>query len=147
MGEGERSGADRNNAYPSPRTHIHRPERISVTPNAYLSSRAQRGICFIAGEGSSLAALGMTGTPKHEPVADAKHRLLGHNLKAAAPVETHVPGPVCFQITNALVLVEQLARSEEHTSELQSLMRSSYAVFCLKKQKKNKEQYTQTYKQ
>src|SRR3546814_6753587 len=35
-----------------------------------------------------------------------------------------------------------LARSEEHTSELQSLMRISYAVFCLKK-KKNK-QHTQT---
>src|SRR3546814_2146855 len=30
-------------------------------------------------------------------------------------------------------------RSEEHTSELQSLMRISYAVFCLKKKKKNKE--------
>src|SRR3546814_6312381 len=30
-----------------------------------------------------------------------------------------------------------LVRSEEHTSELQSLMRNSYAVFCLKK-KKNK---------
>src|SRR3546814_9349276 len=29
---------------------------------------------------------------------------------------------------------EQLLRSEEHTSELQSLMRISYAVFCLKKQ-------------
>src|SRR3546814_2312345 len=29
-------------------------------------------------------------------------------------------------------------RSEEHTSELQSLMRSSYAVFCLKKKKKKK---------
>src|SRR3546814_7451281 len=29
-------------------------------------------------------------------------------------------------------------RSEEHTSELQSLMRISYAVFCLKKQKKNR---------
>src|SRR3546814_6372324 len=28
-------------------------------------------------------------------------------------------------------------RSEEHTSELQSLMRSSYAVFCLKKKNKN----------
>src|SRR3546814_1358339 len=28
-------------------------------------------------------------------------------------------------------------RSEEHTSELQSLMRISYAVFCLKKNKKN----------
>src|SRR3546814_2908188 len=30
-----------------------------------------------------------------------------------------------------------LVRSEEHTSELQSLMRISYAVFCLKKQKTN----------
>src|SRR3546814_1611644 len=30
-------------------------------------------------------------------------------------------------------------RSEEHTSELQSLMRISYAVFCLKKKKKKKE--------
>src|SRR3546814_4644634 len=29
------------------------------------------------------------------------------------------------------------ARSEEHTSELQSLMRISYAVFCLKKKKQN----------
>src|SRR3546814_3068273 len=31
--------------------------------------------------------------------------------------------------------VDQRARSEEHTSELQSLMRISYAVFCLKKKK------------
>src|SRR3546814_1307251 len=30
-------------------------------------------------------------------------------------------------------------RSEEHTSELQSLMRISYAVFCLKKKKKHQE--------
>src|SRR3546814_16047309 len=32
-------------------------------------------------------------------------------------------------------LERKMARSEEHTSELQSLMRISYAVFCLKKQK------------
>src|SRR3546814_18150103 len=32
------------------------------------------------------------------------------------------------------------ARSEEHTSELQSLMRISYAVFCLKKKKTQKKQ-------
>src|SRR3546814_5262135 len=32
-----------------------------------------------------------------------------------------------------------ITRSEEHTSELQSLMRISYAVFCLKKKKKTKE--------
>src|SRR3546814_5760383 len=35
---------------------------------------------------------------------------------------------------------DELLRSEEHTSELQSLMRISYAVFCLKK-KKNKSIY------
>src|SRR3546814_2792283 len=32
------------------------------------------------------------------------------------------------------------SRSEEHTSELQSLMRISYAVFCLKKKKQTKTQ-------
>src|SRR3546814_3189070 len=36
----------------------------------------------------------------------------------------------------------QRPRSEEHTSELQSLMRISYAVFCLKKKKKNTQCYT-----
>src|SRR3546814_6673914 len=35
-------------------------------------------------------------------------------------------------------------RSEEHTSELQSLMRISYAVFCLKKKKQNKHKRTNT---
>src|SRR3546814_6258489 len=38
-------------------------------------------------------------------------------------------------------------RSEEHTSELQSLMRISYAVFCLKKKKKNNNTQTQTNQQ
>src|SRR3546814_5169437 len=36
-----------------------------------------------------------------------------------------------------LALAEAGARSEEHTSELQSLMRISYAVFCLKKKTKS----------
>src|SRR3546814_1900438 len=35
-------------------------------------------------------------------------------------------------------------RSEEHTSELQSLMRSSYAVFCLKKKKTHEKMFTRT---
>src|SRR3546814_5860205 len=34
--------------------------------------------------------------------------------------------------------LDQIERSEEHTSELQSLMRISYAVFCLKKKNNNK---------
>src|SRR3546814_9513423 len=38
----------------------------------------------------------------------------------------------------------QLYRSEEHTSELQSLMRISYAVFCLKKKQQNIQQTQNT---
>src|SRR3546814_6523857 len=45
-----------------------------------------------------------------------------------------------------IVVVEQethsVARSEEHTSELQSLIRISYAVFCLKKKKNNTKTIT-----
>src|SRR3546814_5043860 len=40
----------------------------------------------------------------------------------------------------------RIHRSEEHTSELQSLMRISYAVFCLKKNKITKSATTNTYK-
>src|SRR3546814_9175157 len=54
------------------------------------------------------------------------------------------------QIANdaARATIGGLTRSEEHTSELQSLMRISYAVFCLKKKKKHilrtDKQYTIT---
>src|SRR3546814_5978591 len=48
-------------------------------------------------------------------------------------LRTLVPG---LDDAAALTLVKYAPRSEEHTSELQSLMRISYAVFCLKKKKK-----------
>src|SRR3546814_10049837 len=52
---------------------------------------------------------------------------------------TGVAHLAAIQANNQLdLIIRQLEeeRSEEHTSELQSLMRSSYAVFCLKKQNK-----------
>src|SRR3546814_3453972 len=52
-------------------------------------------------------------------------------------------GPV---IDETLVPVDiSASRSEEHTSELQSLMRISYAVFCLKKKKETHTTKEQTY--
>src|SRR3546814_13189904 len=48
----------------------------------------------------------------------AKAVVRGEELGGLQPMHVHLP-----------------ARSEEHTSELQSLMRISYAVFCLKKKK------------
>src|SRR3546814_3194222 len=50
----------------------------------------------------------------------------------------HVPGDplILVNIWDAGSAKAVAARSEEHTSELQSLMRTSYAVFCLKKKTK-----------
>src|SRR3546814_12878156 len=49
-------------------------------------------------------------------------------LKAAIAALEEIP-------TDSFAAIGKAARSEEHTSELQSLMRISYAVFCLKKKK------------
>src|SRR3546814_8671181 len=56
----------------------------------------------------------------------ARHDGGRHQPAAGDGDDTPVVAPVAF-------------RSEEHTSELQSLMRISYAVFCLKKKKKTKK--------
>src|SRR3546814_9019929 len=46
--------------------------------------------------------------------------------------------PLARRRNHFIPALPQSARSEEHTSELQSLMRISYAVFCLKKKKQKK---------
>src|SRR3546814_2246109 len=55
-----------------------------------------------------------------------KHGFTGDDIESAY---VGIPKVIQGRLTN---------RSEEHTSELQSLMRISYAVFCLKKKKNNK---------
>src|SRR3546814_8635741 len=69
--------------------------------------------------------------PEFEPIAEP-HTFLAHIFcgehNIAAPAGK-VP---------AEQRAHRLIRSEEHTSELQSLMRISYAVFCLKKKTKKK---------
>src|SRR3546814_1633209 len=61
------------------------------------------------------------------------------NVAANTPQNSHTVqhGDTLSAIArqNGVSLAALLARSEEHTSELQSLMRISYAVFCLKKKK------------
>src|SRR3546814_9156053 len=74
----------------------------------------------------------------------AGHQLGGHRLSGAgrpgkkcnaAPAEAHLAVELHLLKEGApdLQPVANLFRSEAHTSELQSLMRHSYAVFCLKK--------------
>src|SRR3546814_5059784 len=71
--------------------------------------------------------------------------LYGHLTDAArAAVDQHLLagpniGPVYQPFPGGDEDQRQGCRSEEHTSELQSLMRISYAVFCLKKKKKKRK--------
>src|SRR3546814_6868176 len=87
-------------------------------------------------------------------VLSERRRQIDHLQDAVRPAQTHqrrgacggagpAPGDRRGQrpawLYGAKVLALRFAvraRSEEHTSELQSLMRISYAVFCLKKKKK-----------
>src|SRR3546814_2266678 len=64
-------------------------------------------------------------------------------LKPQAIIVPGDPSSAAFPMVAALIvpgsdLLIENVRSEEHTSELQSLMRISYAVFCLKKKKKKR---------
>src|SRR3546814_2070920 len=58
--------------------------------------------------------------------------LSADNIDTISIIEVRLDDDVIAQAEGAI-------RSEEHTSELQSLMRISYAVFCLKKKKQKKQ--------
>src|SRR3546814_3472146 len=73
------------------------------------------------------AADGLVDAPHARPVRVHDEDELGDERRIPAP-ERVVPCPGAYQAR----------RSEEHTSELQSLMRNSSAVFCMKKKKENK---------
>src|SRR3546814_4384622 len=110
-----------------------------------------RSVDLDAGDDATGPDLVATGVERHGEVRHDGARL-GVDLAAVAGAEPAVeatgPGP-SGQVSVGLgedarglrerVVAERLGgvgeRSEEHTSELQSLMRISYAVFCLKKKK------------
>src|SRR3546814_1534461 len=79
----------------------------------------------------------------HETIAPAPAAALSHVDPSAARKDQH---PAIARLRPSLYGLWHPAgcplRSEEHTSELQSLMRISYAVFCLKKKKANRQKQT-----
>src|SRR3546814_8375486 len=60
------------------------------------------------------------------------------------PAKTYKEWPPNKRVRGGVTQCRESTRSEEHTSELQSLMRISYAVFCLKKKKKQDAQQLHT---
>src|SRR3546814_3129730 len=73
-----------------------------------------------------------------EALYDTQDALLERGRKAARATDDYVHDNPWQAIGMAGLAGVLIGRSEEHTSELQSLMRISYAVFCLKKNKKQK---------
>src|SRR3546814_6634805 len=75
------------------------------------------------------------------PEVSAAHQKLIEMI-AAASAAPSARRAAAHQHRSCAPSISMMRRSEEHTSELQSLMRSSYAVFCLKKKKKRERQNT-----
>src|SRR3546814_4204174 len=71
------------------------------------------------------------GRPLHAPLP----RCVCCSIPGADASKARGEGPPPVHPSHATTAVVEVGRSEEHTSELQSLMRRSYAVFCLKKKK------------
>src|SRR3546814_1539232 len=65
----------------------------------------------------------------------AKRRMMNDGPLDLIAAKLRPGGEFRFGTDHPVYLAHALMRSEEHTSELQSLMRISYAVFCLKKKK------------
>src|SRR3546814_5203559 len=83
-------------------------------------------------DGGDRGALGLGG--QHGAGLDAATIDMDDAGAALAGVAAHMGAGHAENVSQRLD--QKRARSEEHTSELQSLMRISYAVFCLKKKKK-----------
>src|SRR3546814_5122054 len=82
----------------------------------------------LAADSNALQLAGIKGTPNLAAALDPEK---AREIRAFTGVTSHADLEI--QLFGEPVRL----RSEEHTSELQSLMRISYAVFCLKKKKQN----------
>src|SRR3546814_8734361 len=74
----------------------------------------------------------------------AKNLRFPRGLEQRSPAIAHIrmkPWPTRFVKSERRPNFRSLRKSEEHTSELQSLMRISYAVFCMKKKKQKYTNY------
>src|SRR3546814_8328852 len=73
--------------------------------------------------------------PAHGPWPPRQH-LMAVRVHRSCQADDRGPARPPPRRTAKRALARAMGRSEEHTSELQSLMRISYAVFCLKKKQK-----------
>src|SRR3546814_10896404 len=93
-----------------------------------LGPEIRRGLAELNGEGETAGGVVILRSGKNARQAISAVKAKLDELKASLP-----PGVEIVPTYDRSKLIDR--RSEEHTSELQSLMRNTYAVFCLKKKK------------
>src|SRR3546814_2880098 len=115
---------------------IRRPPRYTHTDTLFPYTTLFRSL--VVGENDELIGIVLRedleregAVFSHVPASHEAPEATAHALKSASRAPAGRPG----QPKSYAVKPRIRRRSEEHTSELQSLMRISYAVFCLKKKK------------
>src|SRR3546814_7179492 len=110
---------------------IRRPPRSTRTDTLFPNTTLFRSSFFCRRRTTAPAAK-HPGPPCRAARSQCANRVLGRLLPLPARIRTkaNIASPSCWRVRGL-----PHARSEEHTSELQSLMRISYAVFCLTKKR------------
>src|SRR3546814_3123530 len=92
---------------------------------------------YSCGGSAGIAPASRLSSDGDSPAGEPRHPFIARRrvaVKRDIKISLYGPGAIRHRPS------EHPSRSEEHTSELQSLMRISYAVFCLKKKKIRKTQ-------
>src|SRR3546814_1409527 len=111
-----------------------RPSRTTTTASATGGASGLTRVAPTMASGSAPVVVAAFDAPVAPDAATARNIVMVARIMRSSSVSSQPGGKV---LPHRLPLPAREARSEEHTSELQSLMRISYAVFCLKK-KQNK---------
>src|SRR3546814_9237846 len=128
---------------------IRRPPRSTRTDTLLPYTTLFRSLAAIGDDTIDRDAVAQHGA--HGSGRDDRHAIAGPNRALDRQCRGFVPRPVhpwlspaasCSSVTRNAAAASSIwsSRSEEHTSELQSLMRISYAVFCLKKKNTSRTQ-------
>src|SRR3546814_3895900 len=109
----------------------------SVEPSLAGPKRPQDRVALSGVAASAEKALEDMGSGESTPAEGTDYTIdPAHVVIAAITSCTNTSNPSVL-VAAGLLAKKANERSEEHTSELQSLMRNSYAVFCLKKKRNN----------
>src|SRR3546814_6710208 len=117
--------------------------KVILAPMAGVTDKPFRLLCKRLGAGLAMSEM-TTSDPRFWNTEKSLRRM--DHVDEPDPVGVQIAGTIPQVMADAArhnvdhgAQIIDINRSEEHTSELQSLLRTSYAVFCLQKKKKKEK--------